>query len=78
MTGSKFDDGIFSLSHSEKRLEKGSPDIAGLVGVRGMSSETSDNDVAVLIGVLMVEAGDRVGVTGKGDSTSRTKRPPFR
>jgi hypothetical protein len=69
MTGSKCDDGMFSLSLSEYNAEKGSVENAGLVGVSGISSEQSEADVVALVGVLTVDKGERVGVTGKGVGT---------
>lgn len=38
---------------------------AGVVGVKGKSSDVSDIDVVELIGVLTEDAGERIGVTGK-------------
>ena len=64
-TGSK-DEGLFSLSSEEYELVNGSLENDGVVGVRGMSSDTSDMDVVELLGVLIAEeAGERIGVTGK-------------
>jgi len=77
MTGSKLDDGMFSLSLSVNGVVNGSLE-NGLVGVVGISSERSDKDVVVLIGVLTVDMGERDGVTGRGGNMWRMKRPPCR
>lgn len=51
---------------------------AGVVGVRGKSSEMSETVVVVLMGVLNAELGTemRVGVTGKAEKEWRTNLPP--
>lgn len=63
-TGSNVE-GIFSLSPDEKvmgRMSAGGEE--GVVGVIGMSSETSDIDVVELMGVLNADVEVRLGVTG--------------
>jgi len=72
-TGSKVDD-MFSLS-SEECDEKRSLLNAGVIGVRGISSEMSEADVVELAGVLTAEIEERFGVTGRG-GTAATKRLP--
>ena len=62
-TGSNVDDGTFSLS-SDECAENVSLAKYGVVGVGGVSSETSDGDVVQLIGVLIVDRDVRFGVTG--------------
>ena len=61
--GSNVDDGTFSLS-SDECIENVSLGKYGVVGVGGVSSETSDGDVVQLIGVLIVDREVRFGVTG--------------
>lgn len=63
-TGSNVED-IFSLAATAyELLLNGSCMNAGVVGVKGKSSDVSETDVVELIGVLMADAGERLGVTG--------------
>lgn len=68
-TGSKVVDGTFSLSSEPYTAKNGSlandGGDAGVVGVIGISSDMSDTEVDVLIGVLTLEADVRLGVTGR-------------
>jgi len=73
--GSNVDD-TFSLSSEECEAKNGSLLNAGVTGVRGISSEISDADVVELVGVLKVEANERLGVTGNGAEAHRRKRLP--
>jgi len=76
-TGSK-DDDMFSLSLDVCEPPNESLENAGVVGVRGKSSDWSETDVVELVGVLTADGGERIGVTGKGDGVGRTYRPPCR
>jgi len=70
---------MFSLSLDECGCPKGSLENAGVVGVRGKSSDLSETDVVELIGVLIAEeGGERIGVTGRVVDGGRTYRPPCR
>jgi len=73
-TGSNVDE-IFSLSSDECDVEKGSLLKAGVVGVRGMSSEMSEAEVVELAGVLMADIEERFGVTGR-EGVEGAKRFP--
>jgi hypothetical protein len=75
--GSKFAD-AFSLSSEEYAAEKASLLNAGVVGVRGMSSDTSEAVVVELVGVFSTEADERLGVTGRGSNSAMGKRLPSR
>lgn len=56
------------MSSVGHELENGSPENVGVDGVRGISSDTSDNDVDELIGVVAADAVARFGVTGNEGS----------
>lgn len=76
-TGSKCD-GRFSLSSEGNELENGSLEKVGVEGVSGISSDTSDNDVVELIGVVAADTVARFGVTGSEGSVWGLNRPPCR
>ena len=76
ITGSKVVE-VFSLSSEENVLENASLLKAGVVGVRGMSSDASEA-VVVELGVFSTDADVRLGVTGKGSISAIGKRLPSR